>query len=347
MKEIFELMYFGNTLFEYLVVLSSILIAFLIIHFIKKIFIRKLLKNIDENNSPRLTLFIKGINRRLIPFLYFGAVYIALESLSFTPRIERIISVVYSIVAAWFGIRFVISILEFLIGNYLVKIRGEEEGKKLRPLLSLLNFIVWIVGFLLLLDNLGFEVSTLIAGLGISGIAIALAAQAVLGDLFSYFVIFFDRPFEIGDFIIFDDKRGTIERIGIKSTKIRSLTGELLIVSNSNLTNARVHNYKKMERRRVVFNIGVTYQTKPEQLKMIPELVKNIILKNDLTEYDRGNFLQFGDFSLNFEFVYFILTSDYVTYANIQEKVNLEMFEEFAKNGIEFAYPTQTLFINK
>jgi small-conductance mechanosensitive channel len=347
MQELLEQNYFGNTVGAYFIALSSIVIAFLVIYFVKRIFVKRLLRNAGEHSSPRLTLFIRGINRRLLPLLYFGAVYITLESLNFSPGIEKIISIAYSIVAVWFGIRFLISILDYFVGNYLIKSRGEEEGKKLRPLLGLLYFLVWVIGFLLLLDNIGFKVTTLIAGLGISGIAVALAAQAILGDLFSYFVIFFDRPFEIGDFIIFDDKRGTIEKIGLKSTRIRSLSGELLIVSNSNLTDSRVHNYKKMERRRVVFNFGVIYKTKPEQLRMIPVLIKEIILKNKLTEYDRGNFQGFGDSSLNFEFVYFVLTSDYAVYMDTQEKINLDILEVFAKNNIEFAYPTQTLVINK
>jgi len=345
MNQFLNSLYWGNTVYAYLIAIAFIIITFAIIHLLKKIIINRIVKKVE--NNERLKLFIRGINRRLIPLLYLGAIYIALNTLSFPAKAEKIISTLYIIIATWFGIRFVISILEYLIGNYLVKSWGEEEGRKLRPLIGLLNFIIWIVGLLLMLDNLGFQVSTLIAGLGISGIAVALAAQAILGDLFSYFVIFFDRPFELGDFVVFDDKRGTIEKIGIKSTRIRSLSGELIVVSNSNLTNTRVHNFKKMERRRVVFNIGVIYQTKPEQLKMIPGLVKEIIQKNELTEFDRGNFLGFGDFSLNFEFVYFVLTSDFATYANIQEKINLEIFETFAKNKIEFAYPTQTLFVEK
>jgi len=337
--------FWGNTIYSYVIAFIFITLTFLVIHFIKKIILKRLIKRVEYNE--RLTNFIRGINRRLLPLLYLGAVYIALNTLVFPSKAEKIISTLYIIIATWFGIRFVISVIEYFVGNYLVKSWGEEEGKKLRPLLGLVNFVIWIVGILLMLDNLGFQVSTLIAGLGISGIAVALAAQAILGDLFSYFVIFFDRPFELGDFVVFDDKRGTIEKIGIKSTRIRSLSGELIVVSNSNLTNTRVHNFKKMERRRVVFNIGVIYQTKPEQLKIIPGLVKEIIIRNELTDYDRGNFLGFGDFSLNFEFVYFVRTSDYAIYANIQEKINLEIFESFAKNGIEFAYPTQTLFVEK
>jgi small-conductance mechanosensitive channel len=332
---------------EYFIAALSIIVAFLIIHFIKKFIIKRIQKNVDEEKYPRLKMLIRGINRRLIPLMYFGAIYIALETLSFGAKTDKIISTVYLILAVWLGVRFTISILEYVIGNFLAKTRGEEEGKKLKPILSFLNVLVWIIGALLMLDNLGFNISTLIAGLGITGIAVALAAQALLGDLFSYFVIFFDRPFEIGDFVVFEGNSGSIEKIGIKTTRVRSLSGEQLIVSNSKLTNTLVHNYKRMEKRRVVFVLGVTYQTKAEQLKSIPDIVKNIITKNNNAEFDRGHFKSFGNSTLDFEFVYYVLTSDYNIYMDTQQKINLEIFEEFEKNSIDFAYPTQTIFLNK
>lgn len=347
MKTLLEQEFFGNTILEYLIASLSIVITFLIIHFIKKFVIKRIQRNVDTSKNQRLKLLIRGINRRLIPLLYLGAVYIALETLSFGTKTDKIISTVYLIIAVWFGVRFTISVLEYTVGNFIERTRGEDEGRKLKPILSFVSFLVWIIGLLLLLDNLGFNISTLIAGLGITGIAVALAAQALLGDLFSYFVIFFDKPFEIGDFVVFEGISGNIEKIGIKTTRIRSLSGEQLIASNSKLTNTLLHNYKRMERRRIVFNLGVTYQTKPEQLKIIPELVKSIITKNDLAQFDRGHFGSFGDSSLNFEFVYFVLSSDYVVYMDTQQKINLEVYEEFAKRGIEFAYPTQTIFLNK
>lgn len=347
MDNLLEQNFFGNSILEYFIAALSIIVAFLIIHFIKKFIIKRIQKNVDEEKYPRLKMLIRGINRRLIPLLYFGAIYIALETLSFGAKTDKIISTVYLILAVWLGVRFTISILEYVIGNFLAKTRGEEEGKKLKPILSFLNFLVWIIGALLMLDNLGFNISTLIAGLGITGIAVALAAQALLGDLFSYFVIFFDRPFEIGDFVVFEGNSGSIEKIGIKTTRVRSLSGEQLIVSNSKLTNTLVHNYKRMEKRRVVFVLGVTYQTKAEQLKSIPDIVKNIITKNNNAEFDRGHFRSFGNSTLDFEFVYYVLTSDYNTYMDTQQKINLEIFEEFEKNSIDFAYPTQTIFLNK
>ena len=197
------------------------------------------------------------------------------------------------------------------------------------------------------MDNLGFDISAVIAGLGIGGIAIALAAQAILGDLFSYFVIFFDRPFEVGDFIVVGDKVGTVEYTGIKTTRIRALSGEQMVFSNTDLTNSRIHNFKKMERRRVVFSLGVIYQTTADQLEEIPKIVRGIIEKQNDTTFDRGHFKSYGDFSLNFEFVYFVIGSDYVKYMDTQQAINMEIYRTFEQKGIEFAYPTQTLFVSK
>jgi len=220
--------------------------------------------------------------------------------------------------------------------------------RQINGITLIFNFIIWVVGFVFLLDNLGFEISAVIAGLGIGGIAIALAAQAILGDLFSYFVIFFDRPFEIGDFVnLGGEFVGTIEYIGIKTTRIRSLSGEQIVASNTDLTNSRVRNFKRMERRRVVFKLGVIYQTTAEQLEEIPKIVREIIESKEDTVFDRGHFAAYGDFSLNFEFVYFIIGPDYVKYMDTQQKINMEIYRTFENKGIEFAYPTQTLFVSK
>lgn len=165
--------------------------------------------------------------------------------------------------------------------------------------------------------------------------------------MFSYFVIFFDKPFEIGDFIVVGDKMGVVEYVGIKTTRIRALSGEQLVFSNTDLTNSRVHNFKKMERRRIVFKLGVIYQTPAEKLKAIPQMVKDIIVKQTDAEFDRGHFASFGDFSLDFEFVYYVSGADYAKCMDIQQAINLSIFEIFEREKIEFAYPSQTLFVNK
>ncbi|MCL4549742.1 MAG: mechanosensitive ion channel family protein [Bacteroidetes bacterium] len=347
MNNFWETKYWGNTVRDYIVAAAVIILTIIVTQVIKKIVLTKIQKKKTDGNGKRLQFIAKSINKFLIPALYFGALYVAFEFLSFGKTFNKIIELVYELLLTIFVIRFSVTALDYFLGKYFEEKRGGEDGKRLKPLLSFLNFVIWIIGLLFLLDNLGFQISTIVAGLGISGIAVALAAQAILGDLFSYFVIFFDRPVEIGDFITFDENAGTIEKIGIKTTRVRSLSGEQLIVTNSKLTSSVLHNYKRMETRRVVFNLGVTYQTKSKLLKTIPGVIKSIIEKQELAKFDRAHFQSFGNSSLNYEIVYFILTADYTKYMDTQEKINVEIYEQFEKLGIEFAYPTQTVFVNK
>ena len=345
MNNFWETKYWGNTIQDYIVAAAVIILTVIVTQVIKKIVLARIQK--EKRDGKRLQFIAKSINGFLIPALYFGALYVAFEFLSFGKTFNKIIELVYELLLTIFVIRFSVTALDYFLGKYFEEKRGGEDGKRLKPLLSFLNFVIWIIGLLFLLDNLGFQISTIVAGLGISGIAVALAAQAILGDLFSYFVIFFDRPVEIGDFITFDGKAGTIEKIGIKTTRVRSLSGEQLIVSNSKLTSSILHNYKRMETRRVVFNLGVTYQTKSKLLKTIPGVIKSIIEKQELAKFDRAHFQSFGNSSLNYEVVYYILSADYTKYMDAQEKINVEIYEQFEKLGIEFAYPTQTVFVNK
>ncbi|MBZ0254689.1 mechanosensitive ion channel family protein, partial [bacterium] len=187
----------------------------------------------------------------------------------------------------------------------------------------------------------------LVTGLGIGGIAIALAVQKVLGDLFASLSIVLDKPFVNGDFVIFDTVLGSIEHIGIKSTRIRSLTGEQIVCSNSDLLNTRIRNFKRMHERRVVFALGVTYQTPADKLEKIPGYIREIIESKDTVRFDRSHFKSYGDFSLNYEIVYYVLSPDYLVYMDIQQAINLEIYRKFEQEGIEFAYPTQTLFLDK
>jgi small-conductance mechanosensitive channel len=200
---------------------------------------------------------------------------------------------------------------------------------------------------LIALDNIpGVEVDTLVASLGIGGVAAALAVQNILSDLFASLSIALDQPFEIGDFIVFGGDMGTIERIGIRSTRVRSLSGEQLVISNTDLLDSRIHNYKRMAERRVVFSFGVVYETPPELLARIPGIVEEIIAQQGQTRFDRAHLKEFGDFSLNFEAVYYVLAPEYGTYMDIQQAINLALHARFEREGIEFAYPTQLVYLD-
>jgi len=353
MKEFLSQTYFGNTVESYAIALGIFILGIIILTIFKKIVLSRLKKWSEKTETKLDDLLIRGIEKSVLPVLYLVIIYLALDSLTLPSGVEKGIGIGTVILITFFVIRLFTSTIKYGLSAYVKSKTPEEEDaerrlKQIRGITLIFNFIIWVVGFVFLLDNLGFEISAVIAGLGIGGIAIALAAQAILGDLFSYFVIFFDRPFEIGDFVnLGGEFVGTIEYIGIKTTRIRSLSGEQIVASNTDLTNSRVRNFKRMERRRVVFKLGVIYQTTAEQLEEIPKIVREIIESKEDTVFDRGHFAAYGDFSLNFEFVYFVIGPDYVKYMDTQQKINMEIYRTFENKGIEFAYPTQTLFVSK
>jgi small-conductance mechanosensitive channel len=214
---------------------------------------------------------------------------------------------------------------------------------------SILCFVaqvaLWSIVVLMLLDNLGFDVTTLVASLGIGGVAVALAAQNILGDMFASLAIALDQPVVIGDFIVVGDLTGTVERIGLKTTHLRSLSGETIVLSNSDLLNSRIRNYKRMSERRVLFGFGVTYDTPPDKLRNIPAVVSKIIGQDPLARFDRAHLAKFGASALEYEVVYYVQNPDYGKFMDIQQRINLELISEFQASGIEFAFPTQTIHL--
>ena len=289
-----------------------------------------------------LAFALRTIGNFVFPTLVLATIYAAVAVLKLEGQALSITNGVFVVLFSLMTIRFIIVVV-----NAFFRRASEQEGRlnvnRLKPLRSVSVFVIWIVGLLFLLDNLGFDITTVVAGLGIGGIAVALAAQAVLGDLFSYFVILLDKPFEIGDFLIFGEILGSVEKIGIKTTRIRSLSGELITVSNSDLTSSRLRNYKLMEKRRVVFRIGVVYGTPWDKLQLIPEILREAVEKEELALFDRAHFASYGDWSLIFEVVYNVLSPDYLVYMDIQQRINLAIYGRFESEGVEFAYPTQTV----
>jgi small-conductance mechanosensitive channel len=238
------------------------------------------------------------------------------------------------------------------IANVLISWYAEQSIKRGRQvsnhilfiLKKVLQVIIYTFAFLIILWVFEVNLSGVVVGLGVGGIAIALALQNILSDALSAFSIYFDRPFEIGDFIVIGDYAGTVTKIGIKSTRLKLLQGEELVISNKELTSRSVRNFKKLERRRIVFTVKVTYDTSVEKLKKIPKIIAKILKETELAELDRVHFREFGDFSLDFEVVYYIETGDYNKYMGIQQQINYGILEEFEKEKIEMAYPTQKIF---
>jgi small-conductance mechanosensitive channel len=245
-----------------------------------------------------------------------------------------------------------------LWGNAIIRFWVEDQKKRqfeanaaAVTTANLLGFmarlVLYSVVLLMVLDNLGIDVTAMVASLGIGGIAVALAVQNVLADLFACLSISLDKPFVIGDFIIVGDLLGTVEHIGLKTTRLRSISGEQLIFSNNDLLGSRIRNFKRMYERRVVFAFGVVYQTPAGTLEKIPGMVREIVEQQEDIRFDRAHFKAYGDSSLDFEVVYFVLKPDYALYMDIQQAINLALYRRFEQEGIEFAYPTRTLYINK
>ena len=204
---------------------------------------------------------------------------------------------------------------------------------------------LWAMLALVALNRLGYDVTALITGLGVGGIAIALAVQNILGDLFGALAIVVDKPFVVGDTISVDTFTGTVEHVGLKTTRLRSVTGEQLIFSNADLLKSRIRNHRRMQERRVLFVVGITYETPPDVVARVPTMIREAIEAQSPVRFDRSHFSSYGDSALNFETVYFVLTPDYLTYMNINEAVNLAILRRFAAEGVAFAYPTRAVVI--
>lgn len=207
------------------------------------------------------------------------------------------------------------------------------------------KIVIWLVILLIGLENLGVDVTGLATGLGIGGIAVALAVQNILGDLFASFSIYLDKPFVLGDFLAIDAYSGNVEKIGVRTTRIRSITGEQLVFSNNDLLQSRIRNYGRMNERRSTFTIGVTYDTPAAIVEKIPGFIEEVVESQPNTRFDRSHFKDFGDSSLNVETVYYMLVPDYRSLMDTQQRVNLEVLRRFNAEGVEFAFPTQTLYV--
>lgn len=274
--------------------------------------------------------------------------YVALQFLAVHETVTKIVNATLIILVFYWATMAVSNLIEYLLYKFSKKDGKKREKNTTYFAFSLIaKILLWSTGLLLILSNLGVNISAFVASLGIGGIAIALAAQNILGDIFSSFSIYLDKPFEIGDYIVVGDQSGTVKKIGLKTTRVEALQGEEIVISNQELTSTRVRNFKKMKKRRIVFEFGITYDTPVKKLKKIPKLAKEIFKKTKLVDLDRIHFKEFGAFSLNYEVVYFIKSSAYVDYMDAQQKLNLAIMEAFEKEGIEMAFPTQTIHIAK
>ena len=343
--EAFEYELFGNTLGGFLFAAAAFLVFLVILKFIQWAVLNRLKGFAERTKTDLDDTLIRIVKTIRPPFYSFLAFYLAVTIfLSLSPLVLRGITV---ILVVWIAYQ-AIGALQILI-DYVVKksLGGKDDDTKAAAGLigKIAKITLWAIGLLLILSNLGVNVNSLIAGLGIGGVAIAFALQNILADLFSSFAIYFDKPFLVGDFIVVGSDMGTVERIGIKTTRIRSMKGEELVISNQELTSARIQNFKKIGERRVSFRFGVLYETPTDKLREIPRIIGKIIGELDSAKIDRVHFTSFDDSALTFEVVYLVNSPEYLDYMNTQQEINFKIKEEFEKRGIEMAYPTQTIYI--
>ena len=342
-----EIDFYGNTLYAYLIGTLVFFGVLLGLKIFKTVVVSRILKLAKKTKSNLDDMVVDAINVIHWPFYFLLSLNIAFNFINIHDLVSKTVYIFLLVAIVYYVIKFAEKLIDYGAQTIIEK-KKEEGGMEIVGLLStVLKISLWAGAIVLLLANMGYNVTSLIAGLGIGGLAIALALQNILSDIFSSISIYFDKPFKVGDFVTIGGFSGTIKRIGIKTTRLQALQGEEIVMSNNELTQAKVQNFGLMSRRRVVLNLGVTYQTRSEQLKKIPDILKRIIDKAENATFDRSHFKSYGDSALGFETVYYIESSDYAEYMDIQEGVNLDIYEEFEKEKIDFAYLTQTLFIEK
>ena len=310
------------------------------------------LKKLAEKTATDFDDTIIAILQGVKPMMYvMAAFFFSAKALTLPGGVTLVIDILFLLSVVYEVVFAVDKLVVFFLQQYLAKDGDPSDEAQSESIVNVARVIIkgvlWFIGSMVILSNVGVNITSLIAGMGIGGIAIALAVQSVLGDMFSSFSIYLDKPFRVGDYIVVGSDSGVVEQIGLKSTRLKTLQGEQLIISNKELTSVRVQNFKQMEKRRVVFTLGIEYGTPVKKLEAIPGMIREIIAIQDNADFDRSHFRGYGDFSLDFETVFYVNSSEYAKYMDILEKINLSIYERFEKEGLSFAFPTQTIHIVK
>ena len=340
--------WFGNPVRTWLLAAGIFIAAVAILMLLKRLVIGRFFKFAGRTTNEVDDVIVELLKRTRVGVLVILVLAgVALTLLVLVPPLRTAIKFVAVIALFFQAMSWGNAIISYWVAHYAAR-RGMTSGSSagtVGALVVLARVALFFVLFLFALDNLGFEIAPLIAGLGIGGIAVALAVQNILGDLFAALSIVVDKPFAVGDFIVIDTHMGTVEHIGLKSTRIRALSGEQIIIGNADLLKARINNFKRMVERRAVFTIGVTYETRADLVQRIPTIIREAVSHQPRTRFDRSHFKRYGDSSLDFETVYWVLSPDYNVYMDIQQAINLELFTRFREEGIDFAYPTRTIHV--
>ncbi len=340
--------FLGNSILEWLIAAAVLLLIVFGTAIIRRILLRVLGRVAHRTDTAFDDIFVSAIGKTNLFFAAVIGLVVASYPLDLPEKIVAGRGYLLSITVILQIALYASAILEGLLAHARSMREKQDDAAALTAFIAvkyIARVILWSVVLLIIMDNLGVNISALVAGLGVGGIAIALAVQSILGDAFSFVAIIFDKPFEVGDFLIVDDKLGTVKKIGLKTTRIQALQGEEIIFSNNDLLKSRIRNFKKMAERRIVFSFGVVYQTPAEKLEQIPVYVKEIIDSIETARFDRAHFFRYGESSLDFEVVYYIETGEYKKYMDAQQEINLRLFRKFKQEEIDFAYPTRTLFV--
>jgi small-conductance mechanosensitive channel len=337
----------GNTLAAWTVAVSILLAVIVGLRVTTRAVARQVRRFAQGTTSEIDDLIGNLVDGTNLLFLLVTGAWVASYALTLSPRAGQALRVlvVFGVLiqaAVW-----VSAVADHFLSRYRNRIRAADPSvaTAMGALTFAVRVVVWGAVLLIALDTLGVDITALIAGLGVGGIAVALAVQNILGDLFASVSIVLDKPFVVGDFIDLGGHMGVVEHVGLKTTRVRSLSGEELVIANSDLLASRIRNYKRMSERRAVFEVGVVYGTPSDKLRRIPELVRKAIETCDNARFDRSHFKAFGDSALLFETVYYMTVPDYNAYMDTQQAINLEIYQRFEAEEIEFAYPTQTLFL--
>lgn len=334
---------------QWFVAITTVLFVFVLLRLVQRIAANRLAVIAEKTETHWDNAIIDAIKQTKALFLLVTSLYLGSLFLQLPDRLQSVFHILFMIVLLIQSGIWLTAITTTAMEQYRHRAltTNPAAATSINAIAFVSKIVIWSVLVLVALDSMGINITTVVAGLGIGGVAVALAVQNILGDLFASLSIILDKPFVIGDFIILNEYLGVVEYIGLKTTRVRSLSGEQIVFSNSDLLSSRVRNYGRMFERRVPFTIGVTYDTPRDKLKRIPEIIRDAVNAQDNTRFDRSHFMKYGDYALQFETVYYVLSPDYNIYMDIQQSINLMIHEAFEREQISFAYPTQQLFISQ
>jgi small-conductance mechanosensitive channel len=341
--------YWGNTLTAWATALAVMAGTAIVLAIAKRVLVGRLRKVAERTHTDIDDAIAEIFRNTRMYFLLTLSAKFAANFVSLAESTHHALSIVVTLVLIVQGGIWGNTLIAFWFSRKMrERMADDAAGTTSLAVVKFIGRVVlWTILLLVALDSVGVNITAFITTLGVGGIAIALALQSILGDLFASLSIVFDKPFVVGDTILVGEHQGTVEHIGIKTTRLRSLGGEQLIISNSELSTTRIRNFRRMEERRVLFRLGIAYRTPPDVVETIPGMIGEIIAGIPGTRFERAHFLQFGDYSLIIEVVYHVIGPDYADYTRIHQAVNLGILRRFRQGGIELTYPTQTLRIER